>query len=327
MLAIAVIAAIVSASTRLAAAGEPHGDDDRPRSPDRITAALRRCIEGKASLADVQVDVFWSGERATTARIFGDGVGIWQRSAQFRLSKAEVLDVLKEIQRARFGSMPDQFGEDEEAGNEGPRLKGKLVVRAGAIRKGVQQLVDGDQSPQLARLVAKILGICAGPAEKGIGAASMADALRLLAAGTLSPEVLALSVQQRPDAKGPPGSDRGWTLRLAGLRVRVEPAEPDKSPDAARELTLSAADFQALVALLADSDPAALPQSLYAPRYTDLQVAVFKFSRTIGGRRFLGMTPETHGEKQKVFDRLIEALRALHARAQSEGKRVPEVTE
>ncbi len=50
-----------------------------------------------------------------------------------------------------------------------------------------------------------------------------------------------------------------------------------------------------------------------------MTVAILKYSRTIAGRRFLGMTPETHGEKQKAFDRITAALEALHARLEKEG--------
>jgi hypothetical protein len=48
-------------------------------------------------------------------------------------------------------------------------------------------------------------------------------------------------------------------------------------------------------------------------------VAILKYSRTIAGRRFLGMTPQTHGEKQAAFDRITAALEALHARVEKEG--------
>ena len=66
--------------------------------------------------------------------------------------------------------MPDQFGEDEggeHEQNEGPRLKGRLVVRAGAVRKSTLQLVDGEQSQALARLIEKILEhLCGARAQR-----------------------------------------------------------------------------------------------------------------------------------------------------------------
>ena len=289
--------------------------EEEESSADRLTPALEARIEGKAGLGDVQVDVYWSrGGKATTARIFGNGIGIWKREAQFRLSTAQVLAILRTIEKARFGAMPDQFGEDEEEQenekNEGPRLKGQLVVRAGAERKSTLQLVDGEQSRAFAQLVEKILKTCEVPARKGIRAASMRDALGLLASGKLAPEVLEVAMQRRPDPKAPADPTPAWTLRIAGLRVSEEPD---------RSLALSAKEFHDLAALLSASDPAALPQSLYAASYTDLSITILNYSRTITGRRFLGMTPETHGKKQKAFDRIAAALDALHARVEKEG--------
>jgi hypothetical protein len=138
----------------------------------------------------------------------------------------------------------------------------------------------------------------------------MDEALRLLAAGTLAPELLEVTAQRRPDPKGPGGAGAEWTLRLAGLRV-------SEKPD--RALLLSENAFHEFATLLSDASPESLPQSLYAASYTDVTVAILKYSRTIAGRRFLGMTPQTHGEKQAAFDRITAALEALHARVEKEG--------
>ncbi len=330
-LAIALTAVLVRAGA-LAAAPAPDEarkeQDARLLSPDPITSALQERIEGKAGLEDVRVDVFWSRDgMATTVRVFGDGVGIWQREAQFQLSRARVLDILRVIQGARFGSMPDQFGEGEEGRkNEGPRLKGRLVVRAGAARKSTLQLVDGEQSERFSRLVEKILEICRGPARKGIGAASMTDALGLLASGGLSPEVLEVAFQRRLDPKDRGGSGPNWTLRLEGLHATEEQLDSGKPQSPGRALVLSPGEFRGLAALLSESGPSSLPQSLYAASYTDFTIEVFKYSRTITGRRFLGMTPETHGDKQKAFDRICTAMLALHARVEKEGAVVPAPT-
>jgi hypothetical protein len=318
-LLVVLLAASAAVLAAAPATDEPDRDaDQRPNGPDGLTPALAQRIRGKAPLDDVKIDVFWSrGGRATTVRLFGNGVGIWKREKQIRLSRAQVLDVLKAIERARFGAMPDQFGEEEggeHEKNEGPRLKGQLVVRAGAVRKSTLQLVDGEQSQALARLIERILQLCEGPARKGVGAASMGEALRLLAAGALAPELLEVTAQRRPDPKGPDTTGAGWTLRLAGLRVSEEPD---------RSLVLSEEAFHEFATLLSDASPETLPQSLYAASYTDVTVAILKYSRTIAGRRFLGMTPETHGEKQKAFDRITAALEALHARLEKQGASPP----
>ena len=301
----------------------PEKASPREASPaDSITPALEARIDGRTGLGDVQVDVFWSrGGKATTARVFGDGVGIWQKEAQFELPRARVLEILEAIRKARFGSMPDQFGEDEESEKDkGPRLRGQLVVRAGSARKTTIQLVNGDQSKAFARLLEKILRICEGPARQGIRAPSMSEALRLLAAGKLSPHVLDAAVQRRPDPKGPGMSQPGWTLRLAGIDASEERMAPGNAPDPARTLVLSPQEFHDLAVLLSESDPSALPQSLFADTYTDFSIEILQYSRTVAGRRYLGMTAATHGDKQKAFDRIIGAFEALRRRIENGGE-------
>ncbi len=308
---------LLAAGLAWPAAARPARDADAtPSSPDALTPALEARIAGRARLADVRIDVFWSSAgRATTARVFGDGIGIWQREAQFELPQARVIEILELLRTARFGSMPDRFGEDEEGGKDkGPRLRGRLVVRAGPALKTTLQLVNGDQSRAFARLVQKILQICEGPAATGVRAGGLDDALRLVAAGRLSTRVLEASVRRRPDPPGTPA----WTLRIEGLDASVERRDPGRPPAAGPARALSEAEFHAFAALLAGAEPSTLPQSLYAESYTDLTVQVMKYSRTIAGRRFRGMTPETNGARQKAFDRIVAAFESLHARLESE---------
>ncbi len=284
-------------------------------SEDVLTPALEARLEGRAGLGDVRLDVFWSGAgRATTARVFGDGVGVWQGEAQFELPKARVLEILELLRKARFGSMPDRFGEDEEGEKDkGPRLRGRLVVRAGAARKTTVQLVNGDQSKAFAKLVEKILRICEGPAQTGVRATSLDDGLRLVAAGRLSPRVLEAAVQRRPDPPGTPG----WTLRIEGRDARLERSEAGRPPAPGPARALSEEEFHDLATLLAGAEPATLPQSLYAESYTDLTLQVMRYTRTVAGRKFRGMTRETNGERQNAFDRIVAAFDSLHARLEA----------
>lgn len=290
-------------------------EEEEAESSRGLTKALEQRIAGKAALGDVRVDLFWSPlGKATTVRIFGNGVGVWNRDTQFRLSRSQVLGILRAIDEARFAAMPDQFGEDEggekSERNEGPRLKGRLIVVAGLERKSALQLVDGEQSSALARLIEKIRGVCEGPARKGLKAGSLSDAFALLASARLAPEVFEAAVQRRPDPKGPSDAAGAWTLKIDGQRV----SEPG-----GRSLLLSRKEFHDLAALLAQTNSAALPQSLYSPSYVDVTLAALGYSHTIAGRRFLGMTPESNGEEQKAFDRVTAAFDALHARLEGEG--------
>lgn len=152
-------------------------------------------------------------------------------------------------------------------------------------------------------------------------ATSLDDGLRLVAAGRLSPSVLEASVQRRPDPPGTPG----WTLTVEGRDARVERSEAGRPPAAGPERALSKEEFHDLAALLAAAEPSTLPQSLYAGSYTDLTLRLMKYTRTIAGRKFRGMTPETHGERQKAFDGIIAAFDSLHARLEA-GETTPSPT-
>lgn len=304
-------------------------EEDRERDsavgPDRIGPELQKRIRGQAQPDDVRVEVIWPrGGTSTSARVYGNGVGIWNERAQFRLSKAQVVSMLSTLQKARFGSMPDRFGESEEdERNEGPRLKGRIAVRAGWVSKTVIQLVDGDQSAEFASLAGKLLAICEGPARKGVEAASLNDALKKLASGELAPEALQVTVQRRFAKPNTDTGEAGWILQLEGRRALAEVLPAGKTILPHKLLILSEAEFHGLAQLLAESRAGEIPINVYAPEYTDIQLAVLRWSRAISGRRFLNLTPETHGEKQKSFDRLYEAFRALNERVRKDGATAP----
>lgn len=299
---------------------EEKEERERASRPDRIGPALEKRIAGKAKLDDVRVDVAWSRDDGmTSARVYGDGVGIWNRQAQFRLPKEKVLALLKTLRAAKFGAMPDWFGESE--GEEGPRLKGRIEVVAGPISKSVIQLFEGDQSEEFAALAQKLLEVCVEPARAGVGATSLADGLQKVATGELAPQALAVTVQRR-SAASPGSDDAGFIVHLEGRRVLAETLPAGKIVAPPKVLTLPKADFRELAKLLAESKAAEIPLNVYGTEYTDLELGVLRWSRAISARRFLNMNPTSKGEAQVAFDRLFEAFRAVNERARKEGESV-----
>jgi hypothetical protein len=308
-----LVAALASPASRPAVAGE---------APDRIDPALQQRIQGKASAEDVEVNASWSRDgKVVTTRIFGDGVGIWNNEREFHLSKPQLIDLLQTIRANRFGSMPAFFGEAEDEGNDKVRLKGALSVRVGDASKSVRQLVDGEQSKQFARLVNSILNLCQAQAASGVGAESLLQGLQMLAVGRLSPRILETSLYRPVDPKG--GDQSGWLLRTSGMRVTNQEFASGTAPGPLHEIRLSDEEFRYLITTLVEGDPSTIPQSVYASRYTDFSIQLFKFRRAIVGRQFLGMTTGTHGERQKAFDRIAAAFEALHQRVLEEGRSEP----
>jgi hypothetical protein len=151
-----------------------------------------------------------------------------------------------------------------------------------------------------------------GPA--GATVASLEEGLDKIARGELAPELLTLQLLRRPEDAH--ASEGGWMLRIEGGEARLSRIS-DAGWSAPRRLRLSAAEVADLARALAAAHPGDLPANLYSTWYQDLQIDVLNRTKSIQARQFARMTPETHGEKQQRFDRLVSALEALEARFQS----------
>ena len=297
---------------------------ERPAA-DPLDAALEQRIRGKADVRDVEIDASWQREPGNTSvKVWGSGVGIWQNRTQFRLTRDQVVSLLKILSAARVGAMrpPGAKSPAKAPAVEPPksplRVLGTLTVVVGSESTTLNQLTRGEQSEPLRELVLAILSFCEKAAKTGVTVSSMQDGLSKLAAGTLAPETFEAVVQRRESSKDA-GAGESWLLRVNGLRVSDRLMPRGQAPPPARNLTLSREDFLKLARLLEANDPAALPRNPYAPAYTDMSIEVLGQDRMIPARAYLDVTPETHGEKQLAFDRLYEAFRALHEQAQKDG--------
>lgn len=293
---------------------------------DPLNAALEERIGAKAGLGDVEITAWWQLEQGgRSARIWGNGVGVWKQKVQFRLSRDEVVSLLKMLLAADFGSMRPPASSVPPTPKTGSprRLVGELTVVVGSLQKTLQQRDRGEQSEPLRELIQSILNVGEKAAKAGVTASSLQDGLRKLSAGTLAPETFEAVAQRREETKSGGGGE-SWVLRINGLRVTDRLMPKGQTPPPPRELTLSRADFLRIVKLLEDNDPTALPRNVYAPAYTDVTIEILDRDRTIAARPYLGVTSETHGPRQQAFDRIYEAFRALHERVQKEGTPVAE---
>jgi hypothetical protein len=291
-------------------------------APNPLDAALEERIQGKAGLEDVEIAASWQlAQGSASARVWGTGLGIWRERTQFRLSRQEVVSLLKLLSAAKVGAMrqPDPKTPAPTPANAPLRLTGELTVVAGSAQRSLQQLAKGEQSGELRSLVESILAVCEKVAKTGVGASSLEDGLAKLSKGTLAPETFEAIVRRGGEAKAG-GSAESWLFRMNGRRVTDRLMPKGELPPPPRELTISEADFQRIVRLLRDNDPTRLPKNVYAPAYTDVTVEILDQDRTIPARPYLGVTAQTHGVEQQKFERIYEAFRALHQRVQAEGK-------
>jgi hypothetical protein len=293
-------------------------------SDSSLDAALAERAAGRASLDDIEIEASWQHEKGNrSVHIWGSGVGIWENSVQFRLSREQVLELVQLLLDAKVGEIPRPGAKPSGAAPKAPlQQRGELIVVAGEQRTQLQQLTRGEQSEALGRLVARILELCEKAAAGGIRASSLEDGLAKVADGTLAPQAFTASVRRQTTASQPEGDS--YQLRMRGRRVIDRMMPRGEKPPAPRELTLSDADFRKLVGGIRAGDPASFARTTYAPTYTDVTIAVLDHERNVPARPYLDVTPETHGEKQKAFDRVYALLRALHERVQKEGTAVEE---
>ena len=288
---------------------------------DPLDAALQERAAGKASLDDFEIETSWQlSEANRSVHIWGSGVGIWEKSVQFRLSRDQVVEIIRMLLEAKVGAIPDPNAKKPASPVKAPlQLRGALTVVAGDERFHRQQLTRGEQSETLRLLATRILEFSEKAAAGGVRASSLQDGLAKVADGTLAPQAFSAFVRRQTTASQPEGDS--YLLRMEGRRVSDRMMPRGEVPPPPRELTISDADVRKLALAIKETDPASFARTTYAPTYTDVTVAVLNYDRNVPARPYLDVTAETHGDKQKAFDRMYALFRELHERVQKEGTR------
>ena len=246
------------------------------------------------------------------ATVFGDGIAILANQGQIRLEPAEVRRLLEAFEEADFAGMPPFFG----AGRK--RLLRRASLRADGARKEVVQLLAGDESPALARLVDRILVLVEERAGSALTASDLSDGLRKVAAGAVAPEAFWLQVQRKPRS---PASDAAGYLLSVEEGVATTRLYAHQRYEDAVSLTLGRDRLAKLASALAAHDPESLPVNLYAPEYLEVRLNVLQWTKGVLAMPFAGTTPATHGEAQARFDRLSADLDALQQEVLADGQR------
>jgi hypothetical protein len=255
-----------------------------------------------------------SSRRVEALEVFGSGVAVWNSARQFRLPAEEIRRILSVLKVAGFAVMPTAYGGEPASLKESPK-----VPRAGAEitcqisleldgqLKTVVQLRKGEQSKELRDLAGAVLEISRSHAEQGISPTGLEDALARIASGELAPELLSLSVHRKPMA-GQAGEGRHLSVRRQNGETRPV------TDAAARELRrrhLEAEEVRALAGLLLRCGFPEMPANLWSEIYTDVDVSVMRWRKSIQARQFAGMGRAKGGAGQKGFDHLLEGLAEL----------------
>jgi hypothetical protein len=298
-------------------AGAPRPSADAGPAARTVAAEEAQALERALSQAlkhqtwsDLRLDTECRTEDGLrSATVFGSGVGIWNRERQLVLPRERVLALLRELEAAGFPRMRETYG---DAGDE-IELICRVRLDLDGATKQVHQLTTGPQSPVLMRLARGILETAEEAGRAGPQAASLTEGLGMIARGELAPELLMVHVLRQSEAAG---SAAGWQLALEGGKAVLQPT-PAPDGQGARTAHLAAADIAEIAGQLAAARLEEMPANLWAPEYTDFEVRVLNNRRSLQARQFAGMTPETHGEAQRRFDRLWEELEALNRKLSS----------
>ena len=291
--------------------------------PDRITGPLTELLHGSRKLEELRLRVEWVVDREIVSlALYGDGVAIWRNRSQFRVPRRDLLAVVADLERSGIGKMRSRYGDEE---SERLSFQGRLsvsvgsVAKNGAAAKNIVQLMGGEQSRPLALLADRLLAVGRAGAPKGTSASTLDDGLRKVASGELAPETLEVVFQRRDD-RTLPNPENGWLLRVEGDEAVVREFRPGRGYAEPRRRALPAEEFRWLVETLRAAEPGSFGSNLFAPRYTDLRISVLDRTKDVQARRYLGVTAETHGKVQEVFDRLVAELEALARTTLAEGK-------
>lgn len=304
-----------------------------PNEPD-LNRLIDLVLNGKAQISDFQLHVHWAGQfgqfRGRDAVVYGKGVGILNRKTQFTLTKNQIHQLLTALKEGKLSALKRSYGGMAFPGRGGPvrrppeRLIGGVTVTIGGFTKSAQQMGGGEQSKALADLADSLLTICEKAAKANpVTAASLGVAIKKLSTGDLLPETMKILVH-RIIQKQPLNLSEGFLMRIEGRDVTVQRRIPKKGYGPKQKLVLSNKELRKLTEMLAKNQPDQFPVNLWAKHYTDFNVEVLQHRKSMQARQFARLTPKTHGEKQKQFDRIFESMEALAKRAFKEGKTVKE---
>ncbi len=296
-------------------------EEARLDQADPFAAGLDARIAGRSSPADFRIDVSWptKPDLMASCRIWGDGVGLWNRQAQFRVDAARVVELMKAVRRARFGTFPSEVGEEEGGEKE---IRGRITVTVGDVTRSVAVIGDEKPDEELEELARAVLVAGEPAASRGVRIGNLREGLEKLAAGTLSPEVFEVLAQRTTDHPEEGGSAETWLLVVSGRQARDRVGPRGSRPLSERVLRLSAKETSQIVALLLANDVGSLPKNLPAAQRSRLRVQVLNRVATIEARHYSGKGPAASADARERFDRLWGWCEAMHRRVESSGRSV-----
>lgn len=236
--------------------------------------------------------------RSEQILVYADGIALLNDSEQFQMPVAEVRALLNEFALHDFATI-------EEQSPKGKRIRRRAGVQNHSYRREAWQTWEWAENVRLTKLVDALFARVLPFASSGtVKAASLTDGLSKVQSGELAPETLNLMLHIRPE-KG--STAEGYLFRTEhGAATVRKYVNGELGPEDI--VGLDPVNAQKLAAILLAAQPETLPVNVYASDYTHFQVNVLRHEKEVMARKFTGMTPTQHGEKQVVFNQLVKAI-------------------
>ncbi|MGZ8851475.1 MAG: hypothetical protein ACXW3E_14265 [Thermoanaerobaculia bacterium] len=293
----------------------------------------------------IAADLMTEGMPGQQVVIYGNGNAVWNNRVQFQLDEAKVRQILALYDAAHFDALSssvdgkvlrrrasiragnyaheafetleeedERMREIQERRERKPGTEREAEERAEEQRRREQGKIES--GPVLTTLVDSIFDIVAPVSQQGgVSAESVEDGLQKIAAGTLAPETLSLTVMVKPEV-GRGDDTGGFMLRIEDGSVVTSTYQGQQagfgSPATRR---LSSTRLREIASKLASFDPEGLPINLYSPRYEEVTIAVMNRRKNILARQFAGLDATKHGEAQTRYDSMRSWLESIRAEA------------
>lgn len=256
-----------------------------------------------------------SDKGARNLELFPDGIAIWDNRVELEMNPDQRSALAGLLIDREFASLDPEYGGKAAPDERKAPLRVSCAIefRTNAVSKRSQQYVDGFQSGPLNGLANALLDRVAPLAEAhGVGTDSLAQGLKMLAAGDLSAHGFRLNFVELP-------ADRstGRIMQINGDTARIRAYRPGVEVGEAASFKLDAGRLKEIANALRNADIESLPINLWSARQLELEVEMLDRKKTLLAREFMRLSPESLGEMQHRFDSMIERLRQIRSELES----------
>lgn len=280
-----------------------------PSDPKQFEAALKSA--SNESDPGFSLQVYCSNHDGIRSfDLYPDGIAIWNRATQVRLSGADRSALLNILLDRDFASFATMYGGKNAPGKtEAPfRVSCQVTLQIGELKKSSSQQVVGAQSAELSGLAAALLERVEPLAATGITAQNLQDGLEKLAGGKIAAPALTLRLLSLPaDASKKEGS----VLRISAGKVSRQAYAPGQKLGNTDWVPLEPCALGELAVQLKAANLEEIPINLWSESLIELSIQLLGHRKTMSARQFTRLKSMESGDSQQRFNKLVEELQTF----------------